>query len=102
MRMSGAARVLRLARTTRGVRLVKVVASINRGMRALGATMGHDELGDPAVPLETLIWRLFHEEDGVRLLSPTAALKGTYKARPQRSELPSTINESLVVELYSK
>ena len=32
----------------------------------------------------------------------TAALKGTYKARPQRSELPSTINESLVVELYSK
>lgn len=30
------------------------------------------------------------------------ALKGTYKAKPQRSELPSTINESLVVELYSK
>jgi small subunit ribosomal protein S4 len=31
-----------------------------------------------------------------------AALKGTFKARPQRSDLPSTINESLVVELYSK
>lgn len=30
------------------------------------------------------------------------ALKGTFKARPQRDELPSTINESLVVELYSK
>lgn len=30
------------------------------------------------------------------------ALKGTYKARPQRDELPATINESLVVELYSK
>jgi small subunit ribosomal protein S4 len=30
------------------------------------------------------------------------ALKGKFKARPQRSELPSTINESLVVELYSK
>lgn len=28
--------------------------------------------------------------------------KGTFKAVPQRSELPSTINESLVVELYSK
>ena len=28
--------------------------------------------------------------------------KGTFKARPQRSELPSTINESLVIELYSK
>jgi len=32
----------------------------------------------------------------------TKALKGTFKARPQRSELPSTINESLIVELYSK
>lgn len=30
------------------------------------------------------------------------ALKGTYKARPERSELPATINESLVIELYSK
>ncbi len=30
------------------------------------------------------------------------ALKGTYKARPQRAELPPTINESLVIELYSK
>ena len=30
------------------------------------------------------------------------ALKGTFKARPQRSELPPTINESIVIELYSK
>ena len=30
------------------------------------------------------------------------ALKGIYKAKPQRSELPATINESLVIELYSK
>lgn len=30
------------------------------------------------------------------------ALKGTFKAAPQRSDLPSNINESLVVELYSK
>jgi small subunit ribosomal protein S4 len=30
------------------------------------------------------------------------ALKGKFKARPSRSELPSTINESLIVELYSK
>src|SRR5688572_24975628 len=30
------------------------------------------------------------------------ALKGKFKAKPQRSELPSTINESLIVELYSK
>ena len=32
----------------------------------------------------------------------TQHLKGTYKAKPQRSELPQTINESLVIELYSK
>jgi len=30
------------------------------------------------------------------------ALKGTFKAAPQRAELPPTINESLVIELYSK
>jgi small subunit ribosomal protein S4 len=30
------------------------------------------------------------------------AMKGTFKARPQRSELPATINEHLIVELYSK
>jgi small subunit ribosomal protein S4 len=29
-------------------------------------------------------------------------MKGTFKAMPQRSDLPSSINESLVVELYSK
>ena len=32
----------------------------------------------------------------------TKSLKGTFKAKPARSELPATINESLVVELYSK
>jgi small subunit ribosomal protein S4 len=30
------------------------------------------------------------------------AFKGVFKAKPQRDDLPSTINESLVVELYSK
>ncbi len=29
-------------------------------------------------------------------------MKGTFKAKPQRAELPATINEHLVVELYSK
>ncbi len=32
----------------------------------------------------------------------TKAFKGTFKACPQRAELPATINEHLVVELYSK
>ena len=30
------------------------------------------------------------------------ALKGTFKSVPARTELPSSINESLVIELYSK
>jgi len=30
------------------------------------------------------------------------AMKGEYKMKPERSELSSTINESLIVELYSK
>ena len=30
------------------------------------------------------------------------ALKGTFKALPARTELSSTINESLIIELYSK
>src|SRR6266403_514005 len=29
-------------------------------------------------------------------------LKGTFKAMPGRADLPSTINESLIIELYSK
>lgn len=30
------------------------------------------------------------------------AMKGIFKAKPQRSELPASINEHLVIELYSK
>jgi len=30
------------------------------------------------------------------------ALKGTFKSNPARADLPSTINESLIIELYSK
>ena len=30
------------------------------------------------------------------------ALKGTFKALPARADLSSTINESLIIELYSK
>jgi small subunit ribosomal protein S4 len=30
------------------------------------------------------------------------ALKGTFKALPARSELPSTLNENMIIELYSK
>jgi small subunit ribosomal protein S4 len=29
-------------------------------------------------------------------------MEGTFKAKPDRSDLPAEINESLIVELYSK
>ena len=42
---------------------------------ALGATMGGDELADAAVSLETLVWRLFNEEE-VRTLGSTPIARG--------------------------
>jgi small subunit ribosomal protein S4 len=32
----------------------------------------------------------------------TKGLKGTFKSLPARGDLPSTVNESLIIELYSK
>ena len=29
-------------------------------------------------------------------------MKGVYKMKPERSDLPASINESLIIELYSK
>ena len=43
---------------------------------ALGGTLGGDELLDPALPLETLLWRLFHEEAEVRVLSAETLRRG--------------------------
>jgi len=43
---------------------------------ALGATMGTDELADPALPLENLVWRLFNEEAEVRVLASTSLVRG--------------------------
>ena len=45
-------------------------------VEALGQTMGVDELADPALPLETLVWRLFNEEDEVRVLAGTPLSRG--------------------------
>ena len=42
----------------------------------LGRTMGADELAEPGLPLETLVWRLFNEEREVRLLGGTALVRG--------------------------
>ncbi|SEM48890.1 molecular chaperone Hsp33 [Sphingomonas gellani] len=43
---------------------------------ALGSTIGADELADAALPLETLVWRLFNEEPDVRVLAATAISRG--------------------------
>jgi len=43
---------------------------------ALGSTMGADELADPALPLQTLVWRLFNEESEVRILADTELSRG--------------------------
>lgn len=43
---------------------------------ALSGTTGADELCDPALPLEEIVWRLFHEENEVLVESSTALTKG--------------------------
>ncbi len=42
----------------------------------LAETLGAAELADPELPLETVIWRLFHDEGEVRILDDAAITKG--------------------------
>jgi molecular chaperone Hsp33 len=42
----------------------------------LAATLTAQELADPLLPLEEIIWRLFHEEDQVRIENGTLLNKG--------------------------
>ncbi|MEO7635275.1 MAG: Hsp33 family molecular chaperone HslO [Sphingomicrobium sp.] len=42
----------------------------------LGGSVKPDELTDPALPLEELLWRLFHEEDELRTLPAIALSRG--------------------------
>ena len=45
-------------------------------VRILAGTIKESELTDHALPLDSLLWRLFHEEEEVRLLAPVALAKG--------------------------
>lgn len=45
-------------------------------VEALAQTVSPAELTDPALPLDQLLWRLFHEEDEVRTLSLGAISRG--------------------------
>jgi molecular chaperone Hsp33 len=42
----------------------------------LAGTISHDELLDPALSLEAIVWRLFHEEDEVRVLTGASLSRG--------------------------
>ena len=42
----------------------------------MGHTISPAELTDPALPLETIVWRLFNEEDEVRVLGGAGLVKG--------------------------
>ncbi len=50
--------------------------------QALFETVGEDELIDPTVPADQLLWRLFHE-DGVRLFRPKP-LRAFCRCTPER------------------
>ena len=45
-------------------------------VRALGQTLGADELVDPGLKLDTLLWRLFNEEDEVRTIAAVPLARG--------------------------
>jgi molecular chaperone Hsp33 len=45
-------------------------------VRILGETVRPDELTDKALPLDSLLWRLFHDEDEVRILSGIPLSRG--------------------------
>lgn len=45
-------------------------------IHALAVTLKDDELTGPDLPLEDIIWRLFHDEGEVRVLTPVALTRG--------------------------
>ena len=45
-------------------------------VRILAETIRTEELTDPALPLETLLWRLFHDEGEIRVLATTPLSRG--------------------------
>lgn len=45
-------------------------------VKTLGETVTPDELADPELELEAVVWRLFHDEGEIRVLPPTPLGKG--------------------------
>ena len=42
----------------------------------MGGSVRHDELIDSDLSLEAIVWRLFHEEDEVRIIKGHSVVKG--------------------------
>ena len=55
---------------------------------AMGMTLGPDELLDRALPLETIVWRLFNEEDEIRVLGGASLTRG---CRCDRAHIESVL-----------
>ena len=77
----------------------------------MAASIRHDELIDPALSLETLVWRLFHEEEEVRVLGGIDIIRGCrcsaehYREvlnRFPEEELAEMRNETGVIEVDCK
>jgi molecular chaperone Hsp33 len=66
-----------------------------RHAQILAATLHADELTDPSVSLETLLWRLFHE-DGVRVFDRVALRRG---CRCSRERIQSVLRQFSFNEL---
>lgn len=45
-------------------------------VEVLGATIKDEELTDPTLPMETVVWRLFHDEKEVRVLGGATLTRG--------------------------
>jgi len=79
-RLARVAPLVRMLRAARGLRLIKVVGSLNRGMRALGASMGRRGFGYVMV---------------LTLLVTTVGAAGIYALEPHDSEEMNSYGDAL-------
>ncbi|TCD06995.1 Hsp33 family molecular chaperone HslO [Erythrobacteraceae bacterium CFH 75059] len=61
---------------------------------ALGGTVRHDELLDPALPADDLVWRLFHEEREVRVFGLARLVQGCRCTEAHYRKILGTFPES--------
>ena len=74
MRVLEGAAVLEAVAVQDGVQRIRL--AVDEHVQALAHTLKDAELTDRGLPLTDIVWRLFHEEDEVRVTEPTALAKG--------------------------